>query len=112
MVVLLAVVVVRAFVEDRSGSERALLLAAALLMAAVYVVGLTPVVRGERWRALAWLMVLVASWVFVLAVAPEGVYLAFPLFFLAAHLLPNGPGVLAIGVLTVIAVTGYDVQRG
>ena len=109
---LLGVVVVRAFVEDHSDRERLLLVAATALMAAVYCLGLTSAVRGQRWRSLAWLAALVACWVFVLALAPEGVYLAFPLFFLAAHLLTQRPAVLTITALTVVAVVGYAAQRG
>lgn len=110
--VLLAIIVVRAFVEEHSAHERLLLVLATALMAAVYLLGLTPLVRRRRWQALSWLAALVVCWMLVLALAPEGVYLAFPLFFLAAHLLPNRPAVAAIAGLTVIAIIGYAAQRG
>lgn len=109
--VLLVVVVARAFATDHTPAQRLGVILASLAMAAVYVLGLSPLVRRRPGRAVVWLVVLVACWLAVLVQSPEGVYLAFPLFFLAAHLFGDRLIVVAVGVLTVLAVVGYAAQR-
>ncbi len=55
----------------------------------------------------AWLGLLVAAWLALLAVSPEAVYLAFPWFFILLHLLPRPVGVTAVGIVIVAAVSGF-----
>ncbi|MFI2614962.1 sensor histidine kinase [Streptomyces sp. NPDC018584] len=63
--------------------------AAALLMAAVYAAGtLSPAVAASRRAAAWWLAALAAAWLVLLALSPDGLWAAFPLYFLQLHLLP------------------------
>ncbi|MFJ7158996.1 sensor histidine kinase [Streptomyces sp. NPDC101118] len=79
---LLALAVVRS-----SGAGDAL--AAALVMGAVYAVGVfTPAVHRSPRAGALWLGALCAAWLGLLAASPEGLWLAFPLYFLELHLLP------------------------
>ncbi|CAL9563656.1 hypothetical protein SUDANB95_04647 [Actinosynnema sp. ALI-1.44] len=78
---------------------------AAGAFAAVYALG---VVTPPRW----WLPAVTAAWAGVLVVSPDGVWLAFPLFLLQAHLLPRAAGLPAVAATTVVAVTGFAWHRG
>ncbi|ATL31627.1 sensor histidine kinase [Streptomyces formicae] len=67
----------------------AAIVAAALLMGAVYTAGaLNPRVPRARRAAVLWLTALAASWLVLLALSPDGLWAAFPLYFLQLHLLP------------------------
>ncbi|AJF68031.1 sensor histidine kinase [Streptomyces vietnamensis] len=61
----------------------------AVAMGAVYAAGsYLPSVRGSQRAAAVWLAVLGASWLVLLWLTPEALWLAFPLYFLQLHLLP------------------------
>ncbi|MGW0536860.1 sensor histidine kinase [Streptomyces sp. NPDC003032] len=81
------------------GAHPAGVVAAALLMAAVYAAGtLSPAVAGSRRAAACWLAALGVAWLALLALSPDGLWAAFPLYFLQLHLLPirwSLPAVLA-----------------
>lgn len=109
-VLLLAVLVVHAVTRE-SGPHLPTLFAA-LLMLVIYGVGVTPLVGTDRTRALVWLVLVVGSWWWLMWLAPEGVYLAFPLYFLAAHLLPDRLSVLAVAALAALAIGGYAAHEG
>lgn len=103
---LLVLVVLRGVVGQAPGWPWVVMFAG--LVGVVYSV-------GPQWKAVsrssrvagAWLGLLVAAWVALLAVSPEAVYLAFPWFFLLLHLLPRPVGVTAVGIVTVAAVSGF-----
>lgn len=83
--------------------------AAVVVMAAVYAVGpLLPRVGRSAGAAGAWLGALGAVWLVLLWLTPDGVWLAFPLFFLQLHLLPLRAGLPVVGVSTVLAIAGYS----
>lgn len=83
-----------------------------LTMAVVYAVGTTRWVQTSRPRSRWWLLALICLWVLLLCWVPEAVFLAFPLYFLTAHLLPDRWAIAAVGALTVVAVTGFSLHRG
>ena len=70
---------------------------------------------GPRWSAVsrshrvagAWIALLLTSWVALLVLSPEAVYLAFPWFFLLLHLLPRGVALPAVALVTIAAVAGF-----
>ncbi|HET6625336.1 MAG TPA: sensor histidine kinase [Nocardioidaceae bacterium] len=105
MAFLLGIVVLGAL--DAGQPERAAILTTSAVLAAVYLVGLLPQVRRVRPYALLWLGALVAAWLVLMVLTPEGVWLAFPLFFLTAHLLGDRLAVPAVAALTVAAVLGF-----
>lgn len=75
----------------------------AVALAVWYVLGVWLGLRSTaRAAALAWLFVLTAGWVGLVAVSPEFIWVAFALFFLYLHLLPTWWGYGAVvGVLLV-----------
>lgn len=108
--VLLALVLLRAAGAEegiRWGEVRA---AAAVVV--VYAVGMLQTVQRDRPRAVWWLVALVATWLWLLSQVPDGVFLAFPLFFLAAHMFSDRVAVAVVAVLTALAVGGYALHRG
>ncbi|MFK8909744.1 sensor histidine kinase [Streptomyces sp. YS-3] len=68
-------------------------------MAAVYAAGvLSPAVRPRTRAGAGWLGALCAAWLVLLALSPDALWAAFPLYFLQLHLLPRRwgpPAVLA-----------------
>ncbi|HJR39594.1 MAG TPA: histidine kinase, partial [Nocardioidaceae bacterium] len=106
---LLALVVIDSVRE--AGPSRVPTLLVAGLLGAVYVAGLLPVVRRSRRVTLGWLAVLVLSWIALMLLTPEGIWLAFPLFFLTAFLLPDRPAALCVGLLTLAAILGFGWHR-
>lgn len=80
----------------------------AVLLAAVYAVGpALPAVRRTPRAAVGWLLVVMALWLVLLALTPDGIWVAFPLFFVQLHLLPARWGLPAVAVTTVAAVAGF-----
>ncbi|WP_353945589.1 sensor histidine kinase [Streptomyces sp. HUAS MG91] len=104
---LLALVVVRAL-TGRTDEPAAAVVTAAAAMGAVYAAGpLIPAVRSTRLGAACWLAVLGAVWAVLLALSPDGLWLAFPLYFLLVHLLPARWGVPAVAVAAGAAIASY-----
>ncbi|MCB1245761.1 MAG: sensor histidine kinase, partial [Acidimicrobiia bacterium] len=99
--VLLVLAVVRA---DASGA-----LGVGLLIAAWYIAGMYLRRTRSATFAAVWVLGLSAVWsVATLAVAPDFVWLAFPLFFLLLFLLSTPIGLVAVAIVTIIAVVGLD----
>jgi len=107
--VLLTLTLFRAVTGDPT--TRPWVLAVAFLMAVVYVLGSLRAVRRSRGRGLAWLAVLVLVWVALMLLTPEGIWLAFPLFFLTAHLLTDRLAGVAVAGLAVAAIVGFGWHR-
>ena len=103
---LLLLAVVRAFADgSRSGLA---ILGAAVLMGLVYAAGsLLPAVRRSSTAAACWVVALGAAWLLLLVLTSDGVWIAFPLFFLQLHLLPTRWGLFAVVVTTVLAVVAF-----
>uniref|UniRef100_UPI0040407A03 sensor histidine kinase n=1 Tax=Saccharopolyspora galaxeae TaxID=2781241 RepID=UPI0040407A03 len=86
---------------------------AAVAMGAVYAAGpALPRIRRSPRAAAGWLGVLVIAWLVLLALTPDGVWLAFPLFFLQLHLLPLRAGVSAVAASTLLAIGGFAWHAG
>lgn len=104
---LLALVAVRALLAHLP--HAAWVIVVAMVMATVYAAGpLLPAVGRSRRAAAAWLTALGAVWLALLWLTPDGVYLAFPLFFLQLHLLPVRWGLPAVGATTALAIAGFS----
>ncbi|MFI6155295.1 sensor histidine kinase [Kitasatospora sp. NPDC051170] len=104
---LLALVVVRAAV-GRDGDPVAVG-AAASAMAVCYAVGprLASVRRSRRAAAL-WLALLGVTWAGVLIATQDGVWLAFPLYFLELHLLDRRGGLVAVALTALAAIAAWS----
>lgn len=82
--------------------------AAALVMAGVYTAGtLSPSVRRSQRAAAVWLAVLGLSWLALLAASPDGLWAAFPLYFLQLHLLPMRWALPAVAVTATAAIASF-----
>ncbi|QNE75176.1 sensor histidine kinase [Streptomyces finlayi] len=106
VVALLALAAARAVAGDTP--RPAAVTAAAVVMAAVYAAGplLGPVHRS-RSGAVVWLAVLGAAWVVLLVLTRDGVWLAFPLYFMELHLLGRRAGLVAMTLTAVAAITAF-----
>jgi len=111
VVALLALAAVRALADHLP--HAAAVVVVAVLLVGVYTAGpLLPAVRRSRTAAGVWLAVLSAGWLVLLALTPDGVWLAFPLFLLQLHLLGARSGVPAVAATTVAAVGGFAWHQG
>ncbi|MFI8288771.1 sensor histidine kinase [Streptomyces sp. NPDC085614] len=82
--------------------------AAAAVTGAVYAAGsLLPSVRTSRRAAGLWLAALCASWLVLLWLTPEGLWVAFPLYFLQLHLLPVRWSLPAVALTACAAILSY-----
>lgn len=78
------------------------------LMAALYAAGvLAPAVQPRTRAARLWLAALGAVWLALLALSPEALWVAFPLYFLQLHLLPPRSGLPAVAVTAAAAIAGF-----
>ncbi|WP_455605258.1 sensor histidine kinase [Cellulosimicrobium funkei] len=110
LVGLVALAVAGALVTSTARGAGAVLLGAALL--ALYVVGRRRVPvpvdvrapRGAWWPAGAWVTGLVALWVGLSLVTTTAVWVAFPLMFVAMHVLGPRRGPVAVAVVVVLVV--------
>ncbi|MER6299131.1 sensor histidine kinase [Kitasatospora sp. NPDC001539] len=105
---LLVLVVARSAFADRGGDPAAVA-AAASAMAAGYAVGpRLAAVRTSRRAAALWLVLLGATWTGLLVATQDGVWLAFPLYFLELHLLGRRGGPVAVGLTAVAAIAAWS----
>lgn len=82
--------------------------AGSALVGVVYGIGQAWTARARTPQgAGAWLALLLASWVVLLALTPDAIYLAFPWFFLLLHLLSRKVGLAAVAFTTAAAVAGF-----
>ncbi|MEV8096178.1 sensor histidine kinase [Kitasatospora sp. NPDC085879] len=108
---LLALAAARAVHGGGPDAPRAVL--AALAAGAVYAAGpLTPAVGRRRAATVLWLTALGAAWLALLAVSRDGVWLAFPLYFVQLHLLPRRAGLAAVLVTALAAAGGFALHQG
>ncbi|HEX5566462.1 MAG TPA: sensor histidine kinase [Streptomyces sp.] len=83
------------------------------VLAAAYAAGpLLPAVGRSRGAAAVWLAGLGVLWLVLLALTADGVWLAFPLFFLQLHLLPSRAGLVAVLATAAAAITGFTLHQG
>ncbi|MFJ2739742.1 sensor histidine kinase [Streptomyces sp. NPDC087440] len=90
------------------GAHAVAVVASAVLMAVVYVAGtLSPSVGRSPRAAAWWLAALCASWLLLLALSPDGLWAAFPLYFLQLHLLPMRWGLAAVAATAAAAIASF-----
>ncbi|MFJ7271642.1 sensor histidine kinase [Streptomyces sp. NPDC099050] len=83
--------------------------AACAVLAAVYLAGVrAPVVHSSARAGAVWLAGLFAAWAALLVVSPDGLWIAFPLYFLELHLLRLRWGVAAVAVTAAAAIGGFS----
>ncbi|KQX56991.1 MULTISPECIES: sensor histidine kinase [unclassified Streptomyces] len=81
---------------------------AAVVMGVVYAAGsYLPSVRGSQRAAAVWLGVLGLSWLVLLWLTPEALWLAFPLYFLQLHLLPTRWSLPVVALTAGAAILSY-----
>ncbi|WP_037321145.1 sensor histidine kinase [Amycolatopsis orientalis] len=89
------------------------IVAVAVVCGLVYAAGpLLPRVRASRGLAAGWLAVLGAVWLVLLVLTADGVWVAFPLYFLQLHLLSRRAGLLAVIATAIAAITAFAAHQG
>ncbi len=107
---LLALAAVRAVAGD--APHAGAIAATAVVVGLIYAIGpVLPPLRRSAAAAAAWLTVLGIGWLVLLYWTPDGIWLAFPLFFLQLHLLPVRWGLTAVATTTVAAIAGFAWHR-
>ncbi|MDQ2722910.1 MAG: sensor histidine kinase [Actinomycetota bacterium] len=108
---LLVLAVVRAVVGD--APHLVAIVVIAVTLGAVYAAGaMWARVRRSQPVAAGWLLAVGIGWLALLVFSPEGVYLAFPLFFVQLHLLPVRWGLAAVVATTIAAIAGFSWHQG
>ncbi|MFI7673213.1 sensor histidine kinase [Actinophytocola sp. NPDC049390] len=108
---LLALAAVRAVVAGDPRAE--LVLSVTAVCGTVYAVGpLLPHIRRSRRAAAGWLTVVGAAWLGLLVLTADGVWIAFPLYFLQLHLLTRRGGLAAVTVTALAAITAFTAHQG
>lgn len=103
---LLALAVVHALLDELPHSTA--ITAVAVVMGVIYAAGAgLPQVARSVTAAGAWLAVITVIWVLLVWLTPDGVWLAFPLFFLQLHLLARTWAVATVAVTTLVAIGGF-----
>ncbi|MFG2497843.1 sensor histidine kinase [Streptomyces sp. NPDC048441] len=103
---LLALAVVRAVADG--GPRGGAVVAVAVAMGGVYAAGvLSPAVARSQRAAAVWLAALGVCWVALLVLSPDGLWTAFPLYFLQLHLLPVRWAVPAVVLTAAAAIAGF-----
>ncbi|MFB7514821.1 sensor histidine kinase [Streptomyces sp. NPDC056144] len=81
---------------------------AAALVGVVYAAGsFVPAVGASRRGSAIWLTALALSWLGLLWLTPEGLWVAFPLYFLQLHLLPVRWSLPAVALTAGAAILSY-----
>ncbi|WP_101789469.1 sensor histidine kinase [Nonomuraea indica] len=87
--------------------------AAAAACGLVYAAGpALPRVSRSRRSAALWLAAVGAVWLALLALSADGVWVAFPLYFLQLHLLSRRAGLAAVTATAAAAITGFAAHQG
>ncbi|WP_030412509.1 sensor histidine kinase [Streptomyces sp. NRRL S-1448] len=103
---LLGLAAVRAVADHRPHAPA--VLATAVVLFALYVAGpRLPRLRSSTGAAALWLTAVGLVWLVLLALTPDGVWLAFPLFFVQLHLLPLRWALPVVAATTAGAVAGF-----
>ncbi|MFF9242458.1 sensor histidine kinase [Streptomyces sp. NPDC014801] len=95
------------------GPRPGAVVAVAVVCGLGYAAGpLLPRVRTSRGAAAAWLGAVGAVWLGLLALTADGVWVAFPLYFLQLHLLPRRAALTAVTATAAAAVAGFAAHQG
>ena len=107
---LLTLTAVRAITQHQA--HAAATTVTATICALVYTAGpLLPRIRHSRPAATWWLTAVGAVWLALLALSPDAVWVAFPLYFLQLHLLPRRAGHIAVAVTATAAIIGFAAHQ-
>ncbi|MFE6477474.1 sensor histidine kinase [Streptomyces rochei] len=107
---LLSLAAVRAVTGERP--HAGWIIVASVLCGLTYAAGpVLPGVRRSRRAAALWLATVGACWTVLLSLSADGVWVAFPLYFLQLHLLPRRAGVAAVVTTAVVAIAGFAVHQ-
>ncbi len=111
---LVALLVLAAARAVAGGQPRAgAVVAVAVACAVVYAAGpLLPPVRTSRRAAAAWLGAVGAGWLALVVLTADGVWVAFPLYFLQLHLLSRRAGLLAVLATALTAIIAFAAHQG
>ncbi|PPK65557.1 sensor histidine kinase [Actinokineospora auranticolor] len=111
---LIALLVLAAARSVAGGQARAgAVVAVAVLCGAVYAAGpLLPRVRASRRVAAGWLGAVGAVWLVLVVLTADGVWVAFPLYFLQLHLLPRRAGLAAVTATALAAIAAFAAHQG
>ncbi|MFD3847992.1 sensor histidine kinase [Streptomyces microflavus] len=94
------------------GPHAGWIVAASAACGLMYAAGpVLPVIRRSRGAAALWLAAVGACWLVVLALSPDAVWVAFPLYFLQLHLLPRRAGLAVVAATTIAAVAGFAAHQ-
>ncbi|MER6679931.1 sensor histidine kinase [Streptomyces olivaceoviridis] len=78
----------------------------------VYAAGPTlPGIPRSRRAAALWLAAVGACWLVLLALSPDAVWVAFPLYFLQLHLLSRRAGLVAVAATAAAAIAGFAAHQ-
>ncbi|MFI0793510.1 sensor histidine kinase [Micromonospora rubida] len=99
-------------VADGAPRSTAVVVTAAAMGVAYAAGQLLPRVRADRRAAAVWLAAVGALWLVLLALSPDGVWAAFPLYFLQLHLLPRRAGLVAVVATAAAAVVAFAAHAG
>ncbi|AJT63697.1 hypothetical protein T261_2012 [Streptomyces lydicus] len=103
---LLALACARAVADHAADAPAVIVTAVALF--ALYATGPSlPRIRTSTRAAALWLGAVALLWTVLLALTPDGIWLAFPLFFVQMHLLPLHGALPAVAATTVVAIAGF-----
>ncbi|MFG3150050.1 sensor histidine kinase [Streptomyces sp. NPDC048243] len=81
---------------------------AVIMTGAVFAAGsFSTRVRRSRRAAAVWLTALTASWLVLVALSPDALWVAFPLYFLQLHLLPARWSVSAVTLTAGAAIASF-----
>jgi signal transduction histidine kinase len=79
-----------------------------LVTGAVLVAGSAgPAAHGSRRAAAVWVAALSASWLVLVTLSPDGLWVAFPLYFLQLHLLPVRWSLPAVALTAGAAIASF-----
>lgn len=103
---LLLITAGRSIIGQAPGWEWVMLCAAAV--GAVYALGTRLLPAAAEPSAVGWwFFLLLGTWILLLVLTPDAIYLAFAWFFLLLHLLPRPAALGAIALTTAAAVAGF-----
>ncbi|WUQ57291.1 sensor histidine kinase [Streptomyces virginiae] len=101
----------RALADSRP--HAGLVVAAAAACGLAYAAGpVLPQVSRSRRAAALWLAAVGAAWMALLALSADGVWMAFPLYFLQLHLLPRRAGLASVAATAAAAIAGFAAPQG
>ncbi|MEV6910860.1 sensor histidine kinase [Amycolatopsis sp. NPDC051071] len=108
---LLALAGGRAIADGRPGAG--LIVAVAVACGLVYAIGpRLPRVRRSRQAATGWLTAVGAAWLVLIILTADGVWVAFPLYFLQLHLLSRRLGATAVVATALAAIIAFAAHQG